>query len=53
MHSLPRPIRPPIQIKLAPGDRLILHSLGVCWEDPKQIEAPKKEVVVRKDISNA
>ena len=35
------PLQPPIQPKLDPGDRIFLHALGVRWDEPEQIEAPK------------
>jgi len=52
MHDWRQPLQPPIQPKLDPGDRLILHSLGVRWDEPEQIEAAKIGGDQPKGISN-
>ena len=49
MHDWRQPLQPPLQPKLDPGDRLILHSLGVRWDEPEQIEAPRKKVNLNLD----
>ena len=51
MHEWRQPLQPPVQPKLAPGDRLLLHAWGVRWDEPELIEAPKKEVVGRNPVS--